>query len=178
MRRRRFIIAITGLLAAFVPVPSGSAVVPDLEHTFDRVVKQSWKTEHGLPQSSVTSIVHSRDGYIWVGTFGGVARFDGVRFTVFDAGNTPGIFNNRVMALFEDRQGALWAGTEGGLSRREGGRWSTLTTAEGLPSANISTVTQDADGVVWAGTAQGLAAIRDGSVVHGAWEPLSRGLPS
>ena len=178
MRRRRFIIAITGLLATVVAVPRGNPAVLDLQHNFDRVVKQSWKTEHGLPQSSVTSIVQSSDGYIWVGTFGGIARFDGVRFTVFDSANTPGIFNNRVMALFEDRDGVLWAGTEGGLSRRERGQWSTLTTTDGLPSSNISTVTQDADGVVWAGTANGLAAIRNGSVVHGLWEPVSAGLPS
>jgi signal transduction histidine kinase/ligand-binding sensor domain-containing protein len=178
MRRRRFIVALTGLVASLVAVPSGTTPVLDLQHNFDRVVKQSWKTEHGLPQSSVTSIVQSRDGYVWVGTFGGVARFDGVRFTVFDAANTPGILNNRVMALFEDRDGVLWVGTEGGLSRRERGHWSTLTTADGLPSANISSVTQDADGVVWVGTAHGLAAIRNGSVVHGAWEPVSHGFPS
>lgn len=178
MRRRRFIIAITGLWAAFQAVSSGTSAVPDLQHNFDRVVKQSWKTEHGLPQSTVTSIVQSRDGYVWVGTFGGVARFDGVRFTVFDSANTPGIFNNRVMALFEDRDGVLWAGTEGGLSRRERGRWSTLTMAEGLPNASITSVTQDAGGVVWAGTFNGLVAIRNGSVVHGGWEALSHGLPS
>jgi ligand-binding sensor domain-containing protein len=175
MLRRRLCVAIAGLVAVLGLEPRLGAAGVDRRDTFDRVVKQSWKTEHGLPQSTVTSIEQSSDGYIWVGTFGGVARFDGVRFTVFDAGNTPGIYNNRVMALLEDRERTMWVGTEGGLSRRERGRWSTLTTANQLPSENITSLAQDADGVVWAGTASGLTGVRNGSVIHGTWEELTRG---
>ena len=178
MRHRRLSVAIAGLAAVLGTAPGLGSAAPGLPDTFDRVVKQSWKTEHGLPQSTVTSIEQSSDGYIWIGTFGGVARFDGVRFTVFDAGNSPGIYNNRVNALLEDRQRTLWVATEGGLSRRERGRWSTLTTADNLPHAHITSLAQDADGVVWAGTVNGVAAIRNGSVVRGAWEGLTKGQPS
>src|SRR5688500_6351691 len=178
MRRRRLSVAIAGLAAVLGLAPGLQSAAPDLRDPFDRVVKQSWKTEHGLPQSTVTAIEQSSDGYIWIGTFGGVARFDGVRFTVFDAGNTPGIFNNRVNAILEDREHTLWVATEGGLSRRERGQWSTLTMDDRLPSANITSLAQDADGVVWAGTINGLAAIRNGSVVRGAWEALSPGASS
>jgi ligand-binding sensor domain-containing protein len=178
MRCRRLLAVFAGLVAVVGPERALESAALDLHDNFDRVVKQAWKTEHGLPQSTVTSIEQSNDGYIWVGTFGGVARFDGVRFTIFDAGNTPGILNNRVTALLEDRERILWVGTEGGLSRREHGRWSTLTKTDGLPHANITSLAQDADGVVWAGTVSGLAAIRDGHAVSGAWDGLSKGVPS
>src|SRR5271165_587698 len=49
---------------------------------------RSWQTEEGLPQNSVTALVQTRDGYLWLGTYGGLVRFDGVRFTVFDSDNT------------------------------------------------------------------------------------------
>jgi signal transduction histidine kinase/ligand-binding sensor domain-containing protein len=175
MLRRRLSVAIAGLVAVLGLQPQLRSAAPDRRETFERVVKQSWKTEHGLPQSTVTSIAQTSDGYIWVGTFGGVARFDGVRFTVFDAANTPGFLNNRILDLLEDRDHTLWVGTEGGLSKREKGRWSTLTTADTLPSAYITSLAEDADGVVWAGTNNGVAAVRNGGVVRGPWEQLTRG---
>jgi len=55
-----------------------------------------WTTEDGLPQNSVNAILQSRDGYLWLATFGGLARFDGVRFTIFNSGNTPGLLSNRI----------------------------------------------------------------------------------
>lgn len=75
---------------------------------------KKWSTEDGLPQNSVTSIVQTADGYLWLGTFGGLARFDGIKFTIFDSANSPGLTNNRVMTLFEDSWQTLWVGTENG----------------------------------------------------------------
>ncbi|HKV42420.1 MAG TPA: two-component regulator propeller domain-containing protein, partial [Blastocatellia bacterium] len=53
-------------------------------------VKDVWQSEQGLPQDSVSAICQARDGYLWLGTNGGLVCFDGVRFTVFEPGNTPG----------------------------------------------------------------------------------------
>ena len=74
-----------------------------------------WPVERGLPQNKVTAVVQTRDGYIWGGTYSGLARFDGVRFTVFDEKNTPAMRNNRVTALFESDDGTLWIGHENGV---------------------------------------------------------------
>lgn len=75
-----------------------------------------WQADQGLPQSSVTAIAQTSDGYLWLGTQNGLVRFDGVRFQVFDENNTPAIRNSRIVQIFEDRQHALWVGTEhGGL---------------------------------------------------------------
>ena len=61
-----------------------------------------WKTENGLPDNAVTAVVQTRDGYLWVGTYGGLVRFDGVRFTVFNSASTPGLQSDRITGLFED----------------------------------------------------------------------------
>ena len=71
-----------------------------------------WTTANGLPQNTVTGVVQTPDGYLWLSTFDGLARFDGVRFTIFDKGNTKGIINNRIARLFADREGAVYAVTE------------------------------------------------------------------
>src|SRR5205085_579944 len=73
-----------------------------------------WTADNGLPQNSVRDIVQTRDGYLWVTTFDGLVRFDGVRFTVFNKSNSPGLPSNRFSSLFEDRQGDLWAALENG----------------------------------------------------------------
>ena len=70
------------------------------------------ETEDGLPQNSVIAITQTRDGYLWLGTLYGLVRFDGIRFTVFDESNTPGLNSGRIIFLFEDSQSNFWIGTE------------------------------------------------------------------
>src|SRR5712664_4178993 len=75
-----------------------------------------------LPNSSVTAIAQTPDGYLWVGTYNGLARFDGVRFVTFDPVNTPALGHARIQDLFLDDSGTLWINTyRGGLtSYRDG----------------------------------------------------------
>ena len=72
-----------------------------------------YSTENGLPQSSVLSIIQTSDGYLCMATYEGIARFDGVRFTIFDKSNTPEINSNRIRCLFEDSKKNIWVGTYG-----------------------------------------------------------------
>ncbi len=121
-----------------------------------------WHTAEGLPQDSVRAIAQTRDGYLWLGTQAGLARFDGVRFTVFDHSNSP-LKSDHVLALCAGRDGALWIGTSdlGGVYR-----W----TADGGISLVRSGITtrglfEDRDGVVWAGTeGKGLLRIEGSNV--------------
>ena len=69
-------------------------------------------TKEGLPQNTVLTMAQTQDGYLWVGTLAGLARFDGRRFTTFDPNNTPGLKSGRIIKLFEDHRGTLWIGTE------------------------------------------------------------------
>ncbi len=116
-----------------------------------------WTTDNGLPQNSVYSIIQTRDGYIWLTTFGGLVRYDGVRFTVFDKSNA-GLPSSRFTALFEDAAGALWAGTEkNGVVRYSGGVFTTYSAADGLPSNKVRVVGADTNGDVWVYTDGGIA---------------------
>ena len=68
---------------------------------------QAWLTENGLPQNTVQAIVQTQDGYLWVGTQEGLARFDGLNFTVFDKENTPAFKSNDIRFLYEDKHARL-----------------------------------------------------------------------
>ena len=73
-----------------------------------------WTSANGLPSNVLTSLARTPDGFLWVGTMAGLARFDGVRFEVFDLTSTPEIGSARVRALAVDGEGALWIGTQSG----------------------------------------------------------------
>jgi len=86
-----------------------------------------WSTSAGLPQSSVTALVQTRDRYLWVGTLNGLARFDGVRFTVYPTLNEPGLPGSRISALVEADDGALLVATQhGGLAAWREGAFESL----------------------------------------------------
>src|SRR6266702_759237 len=68
----------------------------------------TWETEDGLPENSATAMVQTPDGYLWFGTFNGLVRFDGVKFTVFDPANTPQLPSAGIVSLHLDRRGWLW----------------------------------------------------------------------
>jgi ligand-binding sensor domain-containing protein/signal transduction histidine kinase len=112
---------------------------------------RDWQTEDGLPQSSVLAIEQTLDGYLWLATFGGLARFDGVRFTVFDTSNLPGLPANRLIRLFVDRAGALWLITElHDLACMVEGHCRRFGVADGLPPDGIQSVQEDGQGRFWA----------------------------
>jgi ligand-binding sensor domain-containing protein/signal transduction histidine kinase len=87
-------------------------------------VTKSWEIDDGLPYSSVLDVAQTPDGYLWIGTsLGGLCRFDGVRFTTFDANRFPGMGIQSVRRLFVDSRGTLWVATYGSLIRWENGRF-------------------------------------------------------
>src|ERR1017187_10802834 len=91
-----------------------SAVADTTNQSAAPFIVDSWSNEEGLPQSSVISVIQTRDGYLWLGTLRGLVRFDGIHFTVFDENNTPGLDSSRIVFLFEDSRGNLWIGTDTG----------------------------------------------------------------
>ncbi len=115
-----------------------------------------WQEQHGLPQNGVLAIRRTRDGYLWLGTIEGAARFDGVRFVVFDSNNTPEIRNNQILSLAEDRAGSLWLGSVGGgLTRLTEGRFRLYTTHDGLSNDFVRCLLTDHAGNLWIGTRGG-----------------------
>lgn len=109
----------------------------------------SWTTDQGLPQNSVQAILQTRDGYLWLTTFDGLVRFDGVRFTVFNRANTAGIGSNRFTTLYEDRGGILWVGSEHSIvTRYDGARFESFT-IDGEGGGVIQGIAGDESGRMW-----------------------------
>jgi signal transduction histidine kinase/ligand-binding sensor domain-containing protein len=96
--------------------------------------QRSWRRQDGLPDDRVWAICQTRDGYIWVGTARGLARFDGARFTVFDHVNTPELTNDDCRGVVVDRDGSIWVGTMGGLFRQEGNRFVRCPVDKAAPA--------------------------------------------
>jgi signal transduction histidine kinase/ligand-binding sensor domain-containing protein len=167
MRLRPLPSAVASCLLALAPACLASPA--------PRYLSSAWTTENGLPQNSVTAIVQTRDGYLWLGTYGGLVRFDGMRFTVFDTAAYPELPSNRILSLFEAAGGDLWIGTEfGGVVRYRDGAFKSFTTADGLPDDRIRSVGEDGDGRIWVSTPLGLARLEPGATAF-ALEPLAGG---
>src|SRR5262249_47293148 len=112
----------------------------------------SWETSQGLPQNCVKAILQTRDGFLWIGTQNGLARFDGLGFRTFDQSSVPALPSCDVDVLAEDREGHLWIGTHRGLfsyfdgrteqvsdNRLESEIWALLAEGDNLwISANTS----------------------------------------
>lgn len=119
----------------------------------DKYLPTQWTTENGLPQNSVSAIEQTPDGYLWLGTFGGVARFDGVRFRLYTTANTPEIRSNRISALAVDRQGELWIGTERGeIISYKAGKFTLIDDGKETANVAISELYADNNGFVWVGS--------------------------
>lgn len=125
---------------------------------------RQWNEADGLPDRTVRGILQTRDGYLWIGTPYGLARYDGLRFTIFNHGNTPEMVDDHCTSLVEDQQGNLWVGTRNGPLRFGDGvtRFNLLT---GEPQEEhirvaahemvVYAVHCDAQGRIWAGTEAG-----------------------
>jgi ligand-binding sensor domain-containing protein/signal transduction histidine kinase len=121
-----------------------------------------WREQQGLPQNTVQAITRTSDGYLWLGTLAGTARFDGAHFTVFDNGNTSAIKGSYITALLEDQQGNLWMGSDnGGLVRYRNGQFDLYTMRDGLPNDTTKTLLEDREGNLWIGTENGVARFKD-----------------
>ena len=123
-----------------------------------------WQTEQGLPENSVAAIVQSRNGYLWLGTYSGLVRFDGIRFALFDNSNTPQLKSSRITSLYEDSEGSLWIGHETGeLTRLKDGMFEAIAPAQTGKARKISAIGADERGDIWSVSEDGLMTrVRDG----------------
>ncbi len=119
------------------------------------VLLRNWSSRDGLPHDRVRAITRTRDGFLWIGTDGGLARFDGVNFKLY--GLQEGLGAITVFALLESGDGTLWVGTQGGgVSAIRNGRVErTYTQEDGLPSASILALAEDDAGRLWVSTISG-----------------------
>lgn len=117
---------------------------------------ENWTTAQGLPYKTVNSVLQTRDGYIWAATGDGLARFDGVRFSVFNTANSAGLKTNRLKYLAETVDGSLWIGGYGGATKYKDGKFTQFTKENGFTGEEVYAITQTAAGDLWFGTAKGV----------------------
>jgi signal transduction histidine kinase/ligand-binding sensor domain-containing protein len=132
--------------------------------TFSRRV---WQSADGLPEDFAQSLARTHDGYLWIGTSGGLVRFDGVRFVVFNKETQPAFRDDSFYSLFVSKDGTLWGGTEGGgLVRYRQGSFRVFGAAEGLTNGFVRVIFEDKAGVLWVGTDNGLFRMRQDSLAR------------
>jgi ligand-binding sensor domain-containing protein/signal transduction histidine kinase len=145
---------------AGLPARSTSAPLPDL--TF-----RSWNKQQGLPDDSVTAVLQTRDGYLWVGTSSGLARFDGVKFTVMSPPDGKSNAPICITALCEDSKNRLWIGTQdNGLLCYENGAVNSRSNLDGLHVKTINSIAEDTNGTLWLGTPSGLEKLDGPAFTH------------
>lgn len=133
------------LLCLFRLSPARAASLPEGGYSI-----HVWQTEEGLPQNTVTTITQTRDGYIWIGTYGGLARFDGERFQNFDAVNTPYLQDSRIVSLYEDKEGVLWIGHDSGhVTRYRNGRFEPFNSEVKSVMGKVGAIGEDESGTLW-----------------------------
>ena len=121
-----------------------------------------WDTEDGLPHNSVKQLFQSHDGYLWIGTSYGLARFDGITFTVFNKNNTPEMRSSVISSMAETADGNLWIGTSSGLLRYRQGRFYRYDQANGMRGDTINALCSAPDGSLWIGSREGIVRWLDG----------------
>ena len=128
--------------ALFLCVLVLTASAAKAQYSFD-----TWTTDNGLPQNGVRQITQTPDGYLWFTTFDGLVRFDGVRFTTFNKGNTKGILNSRFTGIFADTDGTVYATTmeDGVLTIYRNGEFTSLDSDQ-VPGHYIGRIARDENG--------------------------------
>jgi ligand-binding sensor domain-containing protein/signal transduction histidine kinase len=148
----RAMIACTLLSACLLGDHAGALNSPPVAYS-----RRTWQMQDGLPEQTVQAFAQTRDRYLWIGTTGGLLRFDGSRFVLYNRENTPAFTENNVFALAVSRDDTLWIGTEGGgLIRHRGGVFRAFSNKDGLTNGFVRTIYQDHEGQIWIGTDNGL----------------------
>ena len=125
----------------------------------------SWQVQDGLPSQSVRAISETPDGYLWVGTPGGLARFDGSRFKTYTRQNVAALKDDSVDCLLTTQDGSLWIGTEGGgLVQLKAGVFRLYASGEDPQSGFIRRLYEDSNHTLWVGTDGGLFRVRGGNL--------------
>ncbi|HEY0786448.1 MAG TPA: two-component regulator propeller domain-containing protein [Acidobacteriaceae bacterium] len=130
--------------------------------------RRLWRVQDGLPEDTVQALAQSADGYLWAGTTGGLARFDGSQFSILGQSNTPdlklaasagdeALRDNSIFCLLSARDGSLWFGSEGsGLLHYRQGHVESFAAAQGLTDGFVRSLLEDERGRLWIGTDNGL----------------------
>lgn len=146
------------------PPPAGSGDKP-----LSAFYREIWTTRQGLPHNQVNAIAQAPDGNLWLGTWEGLVRYNGLEFHVFDRSNTPALQDNGVRSVRTSADGAVVIGTSrGGVTVKRGDRWRTWMVKDGLAQEEVMDALLDGKGRLWVATeSAGISRVgKDGRVVQ------------
>ena len=116
-----------------------------------------YNNSNGLPTSEANAITETKEGFLWIGSYSGLVRYDGNTFERVDS--TTGI--SSVMCLYVDSLDRLWIGTnDSGVFVMKQGDYQKLDQSDGLNSINVRAIAEDPNGVVHVATTAGISMIR------------------
>jgi ligand-binding sensor domain-containing protein/signal transduction histidine kinase len=159
-RRQSRLLTILFCCAFFLYFPNPSRAL-DPSTALTSYARQTWVMENGLPQNTVTALLQTQDGFLWIGTEAGLVRFDGYGFQVFDHNSDGAMPGNDICCLLEGPDGALWVGTSEGLARWQQGKFRAYSTLDGLPGNVIRALARTSDGQFLVYTDHGTARLVD-----------------
>ncbi len=131
--------------------------IPLNQYTID-----SWNEKDGIPQSTIKSIIQTKDGFLYFGNEEGLIRFDGESFKVFNSNSVKEIKENMVFSIAEDSSSNLWIATYDGLLKYSKGFFTRYSLKDGLSSLLIRVIYIDSKNRIWIGTNNGLNLFEKG----------------
>lgn len=166
-----------GTLQAAATAAPQAAPTP-VEKPITAFYRETWTTRQGLPHNQVNAIAQTPDGYLWLGTWEGLVRYNGLEFQLFDRANTPALQDNGVRSVRAAVNGAVVIGTSrGGVTVKQGDGWRTWRVADGLAQDEILDALLDRHGRLWAATESlGITCLDHGKVTQ--FNVGNGGLPS
>ncbi len=127
-----------------------------------------YNNTNGLPTSEANAIAETEEGFIWIGSYSGLIRYDGNTFERIDS--TTGITS--VVSLYVDSRNRLWIGTnDNGVAVMDRGEYTHYNNVEGLKSSSIRSIVEDNDGYIFIATTHGIGMIDSDMVLHALDEP-------
>jgi len=158
---RLIFLAVVLSIVFLFPEVSPTLMARGLDKTITQYSVHIWNMKSGLPGNSIYAVRQTQDGHLWIGTGGGLVRFDGFQFELYDREKIKQLKSDEIRTLYEDRHGTLWIGTfTGGLTRYRGGEFKTFPITKYKTLQRISTISEDRWGNLWIGSFQeGLTCI-------------------
>lgn len=129
----------------------------------EQYVVNHWTTQDGLPVNSINDIIQSKNGFLWIATFDGLIRFDGVHFKVFTSAHFPELQSNRIYRIVQAKDSSLWFITEPGyLVKYQNGVFHHIGPQDGLNGTLAYNLTTGPKGFLWIGSDKGISVYRNG----------------
>jgi signal transduction histidine kinase/ligand-binding sensor domain-containing protein len=142
----------------FFTVEERSFSMPD-----DSLISTSWTVEEGLPVNAVNEIIQDSTGYLWITTYDGVVRFDGLNFKTYTSANTDGMPQNRAVYLLPQSGDILWITLEnGGVLLKDGEKFTHFNEDDGFTNSNVTHIAVDRNGDTWFASLDGVHKYRNG----------------